>query len=114
MLCQSNKHSEVESENVSDDELIEAIKKYKDTHGDVDLTQNNVDTYSDLLHCIVGTIEKERAGRNSWNNPNAPITFTNFVGDLIPILRANKVIDEIESDKPVTKTTKKYMAWLNL
>ena len=114
LLCQSNKHSEVESENVSDDELIEAIKKYKDTHGDVDLTQNNVDTYSDLLHCIVGTIEKERAGRNSWNNPNAPITFTNFVGDFISILRANEIIDEIESYKPVTKTTKKYTAWLNL
>ena len=114
LLCQSNKHSEVESENVSDDELIEAIKKYKDTHGDVDLTQNNVDTYSDLLHCIVGTIEKERAGRNSWNNPNAPITFTNFVGDFISILRANEIIDEIESYKPVTRTTKKYTAWLNL
>ena len=114
LLCQSNKHSEVKSEDVSKDELLKAIKEYKDKHGDVDLTQNNVDTYSDLLHCIVGTIEKERAGRNSWNNPNAPITFTNFVGDLIPILRANKVIDEIESDKPVTKTTKKYMAWLNL
>ena len=107
LLCQSNKHSE----NVSEDELIEAIKKYKDTHGDVDLTQNNVDTYSDLLHCIVGTIEEERARRKGWDNP---ITFTNFVGDFISILRANEVIDEIESYKPVTKTTKKYRAWLNL
>ena len=119
LLCQSNKHSEVESEDVSENELLEAIKEYKNTHGDVDLTQNNVDAYSDLLHCIVGTIEEGRARgfrfrRKRWNNPNAPITFTNFVGDLISILRANEVIDEIESDKPVTKTTKKYMAWLNL
>jgi len=108
LLCQNNKHSEVKSEDVSENELLKAIKEYKNTHDDVDLTQNNVDAYSDLLHCIVGTIEKERAGRN------APITFTNFVGDLISVLRANEVIDEIESDKPVTKTTKKYMVWLNL
>ena len=113
LLCQNNKHLDNSAENVSEEELLKAIKKYRGTHGDVDLTQNNVDAYSDLLHCIVGTIEKERALRNSWSNPNAPITFKNFVGDLIPILRANEVIDEAESDMPVTKATKKYMAWLN-
>ena len=114
LLCQNNKHLDNSAENVSEEELLVAIKKYRGTHGDVDLTQNNVDAYSDLLHCIVGTIEEGRARRMGWNNPNAPIIFTNFVDDLIPILRANEIIDKIDSDKPVTKATKKYMTWLTI
>ena len=108
LLCQNNKHLDLDNsaENVNEAEFLEAVKEYKNTYGDVDLTQNNVDAYSDLLHSIVSTIEKNpyRMGK---------ITFKNFVGDLIPILRANEIIDEVQSGMPVTKATKKYMAWLN-